>query len=231
MRRTLPLLLTLLLLPSLAGAAPAGPKLESDESRKLFTTSINFGGMFFDDTNIQSIYGSQGQFFPNLTMGIVPWSKYVHVEVDVGIAFVQFSGEQQFVDGGGSSADKVMMTVFPIAVDLLVGVDIFDEQPVVPYGGFGFNYTLFREHEHGGGSEWSGDKMGYSAFFGGAFLLDVLEVERARTLDATTGINDAYLTVEGRYRNVQTQIRSGQATTDGLGFGGWSIMAGIKLVY
>ncbi len=229
MIRTLPLLLALLL-PSLATAAP---KLvtEAQESSKTFTTSVNFGGMFFDDTNIQGIYGSSGQFFPNVTFGLVPWNKFVLVEIDVGIAFAQFSGEQQFVDGGGGSADKVMMTVFPITVDLLVGIDIFDEQPVVPYGGIGMNYTLFREHEHGGGDEWSGDKIGYSVFFGGAFLLDVLEVSRSRTLDATTGINDVFLTVEGRYRDVKTQFRSDGVSTDGLSFGGWSIMAGIKLAY
>jgi hypothetical protein len=228
MRRILPLLAALLLLPSLVQAAPS---LTSDESKKMFTTSINFGGMFFDDPNIQGVYGSQGQFFPNVTFGLVPWSRFVHVEIDVGIAFAQFSGDQQFLSGGGGSADKVMLTVFPITVDLLLGIDIVDEQPVVPYGGVGLNYTLFRENEHGGGDEWAGDKLGYSAFFGAAFLLDVLERSRSRTLDATTGINDCFLTVEGRYRDVKTQFRDGAVFTDGLGFGGWSVMAGIKLVY
>lgn len=228
MKRFLPLFAALFLLPALAQAQPT---LEGDESRKMFTTSINFGGLFLDDTNIQSIYGASGQFFPNLTFGVVPWSKFVHVEIDVGIGFVQFSGEQQFVDGGGDSADKVMMTLFPITVDLLVGVDIFYEQPVVPYGGIGLNYTLWRENEHGGGTEWSGDKLGYSAFFGGAFLLDVLEVSRSRALDATTGINDVYITIEGRYRDVKTQFRNGSPVTTGLSFGGWSVMGGIKLAY
>jgi hypothetical protein len=230
MIRTLSLLLALTLLPSLAQAAPK-LNIDVDESRKTFTTSINFGGMFYDDTNIQSIYGAKGQFFPNITFGIVPWHQIILVEIDIGIAFSQFSGEQQFVSGAGASVDKVMMTVFPITVDLLIGVDIIDEQPVVPFGGFGMNYTLFRENEHGGGSEWSGDKIGYSAFFGGAFLLDIFEVSRSRTLDATTGINDAYLTVEGRYRDVKTQFRSTGMTTEGLSFGGWSVMAGLKLVY
>ncbi len=227
MRRVLPLLAALFLLPSLAQAAP---ELEGPQSPKRFTTSVNFGGIFFDDANIQTTYGSQGQFFPNVTFGLVPWSKFVHIEVDVGIAFSQFSGDQQFLTGGASSG-KVMMTVFPITVDLLVGIDIADEQPVVPYGGFGLNYTLFREHEHGGGDEWSGDKIGYSAFFGAGFLLDVLERSRSRRLDASTGINDVYLTVEGRYRDVKTQIRGGVPVVSGLSFSGWSIMAGIKLVY
>ena len=110
MRRALPLLAALLLLPALAHAAP--PSIESDESPKRFTTSLNFGGVFFEDTNIQAAYGSAGQFFPNLTFGLVPWSKIIHIEVDVGIAFAQFSGEQQFLSGGASSG-KVMMTVFP----------------------------------------------------------------------------------------------------------------------
>ena len=101
----------------------------------------------------------------------------------------------------------------------------------MPYGGVGLNYTLWRENEHGGGDEWAGDKLGFSAFFGGAFLLDVLERARSRRLDATTGINDCYITVEGRYRDVKSQIRSGGLTTEGLSFSGWSVMAGVKLVY
>ena len=228
MRRTSLLLAVLLLLPTLAQAAP---KFHSDESRKIATTSINFGGAFFDDPNIQDIYGGAGMFFPNLTFGLLPWTKFVHVEIDVGLSFIQFQGAQVFVSGGGSSADKVQMTVLPITVDLLVGIDIVDEQPVVPYGGFGLNYTLFREESLISSAEWSGDKLGFSAFFGGAFLLDVIEVTRSRTLDATTGINDVYLTVEGRYRDVKTQIRDGTVYTDGLSFSGWSIMAGIKFVY
>lgn len=230
MKRLLPVLLLALLLPASA-LAEGGKDEAAPESRKLFTTSLNFGGLFLEDTNIQSIYGSQGRFFTQLTFGIVPLSKYIHLEIDVSIAFSQFSGQQVFVETGAGSADKVMLTLFPVTVDLLVGVDIADEQPVVPYGGVGFNYTLWRENEHGGGQEWSGDKLGISGFFGAAFLLDVIEKHRSRALDASTGINDAYLTLEGRYRKVDGQIRDGALVTDGLNFGGWSVMGGVKLAY
>ena len=232
MKRLLPILALALLLPASAPAQePMGKDDASPESKKMFTTSLNFGGLFLDDTNIQAIYGSQGRFYTQLTFGIVPLSKYVHIEVDVSLAFSQFSGQQVFVETGAGSADKVMLTLFPITVDLLVGVDIAEEQPVVPYGGIGFNYTLWRENEHGGGQEWAGDKLGWSGFFGAAFLLDVIEKHRSRALDASTGINDAYLTFEGRYRQVDGQIVDGVLNTDGLGFGGWSVQGGVKLVY
>lgn len=230
MKRFLPILLLALLLPATASAAE-DMEQPPPESKKMFTTSLNFGGTWLEDTNIQAIYGSTGRFFTKLTFGFVPLSKYVHLEIDVSLAFSQFSGEQVFVDTGAGSADKVMMTLFPLTVDLLVGIDIADEQPVVPYGGIGFNYTLWRENEHGGGQEWSGDKLGLSGFFGAAFLLDIIEKSRSRALDAATGINDAYITLEGRYRKVDGQIVDGALSTDGLSFSGWSFTGGVKLVY
>lgn len=201
------------------------------ESPKWATGSFNLGGLFLADPNIQAAYGSKGRFVTQLQFGLVPWSKYVHIEVDFGFGFSQFKGSQSFVDGSGSSADDIMMTLFPLTADLLVGLDLVHEQPVMPYGGVGFNVTPWREIELEGSSEWNGARFGGSVFFGGAFLLDILERKRAARLDATTGINDAYITVEGRYRRVDAAVVNGALDTSGLNFGGWSITGGLKLVF
>lgn len=213
------------------GALAQVTEAPQEESPKHFVTGLDFGAVWFDDENIQAAYGDKGRFMSRLTLGVVPWSRYVHVEIDGSFGFMQFKGNKSFVDSGDESADGVMMTVFPFGVDLLVAIDIADEQPVVPFGGVGFALALWREHETGGGAVWKGDRLGGSAFFGANLLLDSIERSRAQRLDVGMGINDCFLTIEGRWSNVKTQFRDGEATTQGLGFGGWAFHAGIKLVY
>ena len=217
---------------SLPAAAYAGGGEDTfGESAKWFTTSLSFGAFWLADENIQASYTDSGKFISKINVGFVPWSRYVHTEVSLGIGFLQFPGKAQFVSTGGSSADSVMLTMFPLSVDLLVGIDIAKEQPVVPYGGVGLAWTLWRENETGGGEEWVGDRMGGSAFFGVGLLLDRLEPARAARIDAKSGINDSYLTVEGRYSKVEAQLRDGEWQTDGLNFSGWSLHIGLKLAY
>lgn len=210
-----------------AGGAEALPT----ESPKWFTTSLSFGSFWIDDANISATYSDSGKFISKLTMGFVPWSRYIHTEVNVGLGFLQFPGKAQFISSGSASADSVMLTILPLSVDLLVGVDIVDEQPVVPYGGAGLAWTLWREHETGDGERWVGDRFGWSGFFGVALLLDRLEPSRAARVDAKVGINDSYLTIEGRYSKVEQQLRDGEWQSDGLSFSGWSLHVGLKLAY
>jgi len=215
--------------PGVASADEAeGP---ATESPKWFTTSLSFGSFWIDDENIQAAYTDSGKFMSKLTMGFVPWSRFVHTEINLGMGFLQFPGKAQFVNNGGASADGVMMTIFPLSVDLLVGVDIAEEQPVVPYGGAGLSWTLWRENETGDGEEWVGDRVGWSGFFGVGLLLDRLEPERASRVDAKAGINDSYITVEGRYSKVEKQLRDGEWEDAGLTFSGWSLHVGLKLAY
>ncbi len=217
-------------------AAPGAAQAEEveahpTESAKWFTTSLSFGSFWLNDANIQATYTDSGKFMSKLTMGFVPWSRYVHTEINLGLGFLQFPGKAQFISSGGASADGVMMTIFPLSVDLLVGIDIAEEQPVVPYGGAGLSWTLWRENETGDGEEWVGDRVGWSGFFGLGFLLDRLEPERAARVDAKVGINDSYITVEGRYSKVEKQLRDGEWESAGLTFSGWSLQVGLKLAY
>ena len=222
-------LLILCSLPSAGQAAVA--RQDPGESPRWFTTSLSFGAFWLSDENIGASYNGSGKFMSKLNMGFVPWSRYVHTEISVGFGFLQFPGKAQFVSTGTASADSVMMTIFPISLYLLVGIDIAKEQPVVPYGGVGMVWTLWREHETSAGTKWVGDRLGGSAFFGVALLLDRLEPERAARIDAKSGLNDSYLTVEGRYSKVEAQLRDGEWQTDGLKFSGWSLLVGLKLAY
>ena len=223
--RVLLLALALLLLPGAALAAKGEP---ARESKKFMSGGLNVGWLWLQDSNVQAVYSDKARFVTQLKFGVVPWSKYIHVEIDGSFGFSQFTGTQRFVTGGGASADSVMLTLFPFGVDLLVGIDIAFEQPVVPYGGVGLNWTVFREHDSG--SKWNGYRLGPSAFFGAAILLDSFEHSRAAALDSKTGINDAFLTIEGRYNGARSIVDAGALRLGAFGLQGWQLSVGIKLV-
>lgn len=219
--------LTLSFLPSQALADDAIKAF--DESPQVMNAGLGFGWHFFQDDAFTGLYGEKGRFMTKLQVGVVPWSKYVHVEVNASVSFTQFTGSAQFASGG-ASADEVMFTLFPLGLDLLVGIDIVPEQPVVPYGGIGLNYTNFRENETGGGVSSPGYRFGPSAFFGAAFLLDWLERSRAAEVDSKAGINDAFFTLEGRFNGLQSNFVDGVLTPDSFSLSSWQMIMGIKLV-
>lgn len=226
------LLVALLLVATPALAAEKKPRRTwADESPQIANAGFALSGIFFKDPNIQAAYGTQGRFLTTVQVGLVPWSRYVHLETNLTFGFSQFKGAQVFVDGGSASADTTMMTLFPLGGDLLVGLDLVPEQPVVPYGGVGFQLMPWRENALETGEQWSGVRFGGAVFFGGAVLLDALEPRRASRLDASTGINDVYLTFEGRFRKVDAAMIGGVLNTSGLDFSGWTASGGLKFVF
>jgi hypothetical protein len=227
--RPLPLIAALALSLAATPAAAEDAEKVRLESPQIMNVGLGFGWHFFRDDAVTGTYTDKGRFLTKLQVGLVPWSKYVHVEVNGSFGFTQFTGSQQFLSGG-SSADGIMMTLFPIGLDLLVGIDLVHEQPVVPYGGIGLNWTIFRENETGGGTVWNGYRFGPSVFFGGAFLLDWIERGRAAEVDSKSGINDAFLTIEGRYNGLQSKFDSGALTPQAFGLQSWQIVVGVKLV-
>jgi hypothetical protein len=230
--------LALVLAPAALGLLAASPaaaaglgKRPDGESRETFVSGLAFGATWLNDPEIQDVYGEKGRFLSRLTFGVVPWSRYVHVELTYGFGFQQFKESGRFVAGAGESADEVELTLFPMTLDLIVGLDLAEEQPVVPFGGVGGAMTFWRERDVQSDTRWVGYRFGGSAIFGGAIRLDLIERARSRELDAKTGINDCFLTVEGRYSRIQTESRDGAWRKGVLGFGGWSFLAGVKLVY
>ena len=237
------LLSAALLLPATAalGGPPPAPTIgKHEESPKFVSTGISFGGMSLQDTNIVSSYGETPALMPRLEFGLIPWSTYIHFEVRATMAFGILEGSQRVVSTGAESADSVGLTIFPLTLDLLLGIDIIDEQPIVPYGGVGIAWTPWNEKERDpdafgpgalGDLIGNGDRFGFNVFFGGAFLMDVVEPKRAGRLDAKAGINDAYFVVEGRRSWVKSQMQDGAWDRTGLDFSGWSFHLGVKLVY
>ncbi len=243
--KTFPLAVALLL-PATASAdigdPPPAPTIgKHEESPKLLSTGVTFGGMSLKDSNIVASYGEAPAFLPRLEFGLIPWSRFVHVEVRATMAFGILQGSQRVVSTGEESADSIGLSLFPLTLDILLGVDIIDEQPIVPYGGVGIAWTPWNEKERdpdgfGPGALstdviGNGDRFGINAFFGGAFLLDGIEPKRAGRLDAKAGVNDTFFVIEGRRSWVKSQLQDGAWDTSGLDFSGWSFHLGVKLHY
>ena len=116
------------------------------------------------------------------------------------------------------------MTWYPLALDGTLRGQFFDEQLLVPYARYGYDYIIWNEKwddGNGGKNKISGAKTGSHYGYGVSILLDAFAKSRASLLEAQTGINDTFLTVEWRRQAVDTG--------SGLIFSGESITAGLKL--
>ncbi len=212
------------LLCSLPSPARAEPAHRDEAARPPVWLSLtpSFGAIWLDNPFIREVYGPRGRFSSRLRVGFVPWNRYVHVETAFSASFVQFTGEGRTASGA-PTGDRLMMTIHRFALNLQVGIDAIDEQPVVPYGGVGLVVVLWSERVTDGRS-WAGDRFGGSAFFGLDVLLDGFWGGRSERAD----LEDVFLSVEARWSDVQTLF---DGTPGGLGFGGWSVHGGVKLVF
>jgi hypothetical protein len=128
-----------------------------------------------------------------------------------------------------------MMTWWPLMADASLRGHIFDEQPVVPFFRYGWDYVPWSEKDDngaGGKNVIRGAKLGHHWAVGGAILLDLIGPQRASLLEAQSGINDSWITVE--YRDQVVDDRNApwaKPEGEGLVFSGASLTVGIKIDY
>ena len=200
---------------------------------KLFTAGMNLDFWFPRDETVISNFGQQAQIGWGLTAGIVPWSKYVHTEVTLGIGHRVKNNPSLAVLGSSSTDDStgslntVALLSWPMQLDVMVGVDLADEQPIVPYGRIGLDMVPWTSRTTD--ENIKGMRGGWHWAAGIAFLLDVIAPRRAASAQARTGIDDAYLTFEYR----QTTLDNfGQLPEDGrIDFGGGFFRSAVQLVF
>jgi hypothetical protein len=156
------------------------------------------------------------------------------LEFDLGFGFLQELAWR--VDARGrQSTDRSMMTMFPLALDSTVRLHFWDEQILVPFARYGFDYVLYTEltdDGSGGKDKLQGAKIGHHIAGGVNILLDVFSQNRASLLEATSGINDTYLTIEFRKQNVdQRRYPASAPVKYGLDFTASMVTVGLKLDY
>jgi hypothetical protein len=193
---------------------------------------IRYGGIALKDERIDMIYRDHAH---NLLMAEVGPQLFRYAEVDFGFGFYQELAKTTTKDGKLQSGDVTMLTWFPLSIDVTGRAHVLDEQPAVPYFRYGWDYVLWSEKSDnglGGKDITRGGKFGTHMGLGVDLLLDLVSPGRASFLEAQTGINDSWLTIEWRRQRVDARTRpwtGRSAPPDRLDFSGDALLIGLKL--
>ncbi|MEZ4320201.1 MAG: hypothetical protein R3F61_22170 [Myxococcota bacterium] len=193
---------------------------------------IRYGGFLnLADENIKSVYGEGGHNMLQVEFGpqIVRF-----FELDIEVGFYQELATT--VSASGSSSDvKTMLTWYPLGLSGSFRLQILDEQIIVPYARLGADFvpwTELTDNAAGGKDKVSGSKLGHHYAIGGGILLDTFAPARASLLEAQTGINDTYITIEWRRQNIDSRnLPWAPKEVDGFDFSGSMLTVGLKLDY
>jgi hypothetical protein len=191
-----------------------------DLTKAWANVELRYGVLTLRDENLTAVYGTGGNNVLFFEMGPQLFRVF---ELDIGVGLVQEDGFA-VDDTGVASTQPTRLTILPVAVTPVFRLHLLDEQILVPYAGLGVDWWLWRESvENALGTKdvISGSKFGWHWSVGLNLLLDTFARPRASMLEAQTGINDSWLTVEFRRQVIQGQ--------QGLSFSADAITAGLKL--
>lgn len=157
------------------------------------------------------------------------------VELDFGIGFSTRRGTSTSLSGDDSSGQVERFQMVPLSFGVTGRAHILDEQPVVPFVSVGADWIYWRNDVLTGDTESPlgevefskrrvGSKGGWHWEAGGQILLDWLGPRRASILEASTGINDTWLTIAYRRQFVDPD-------GEGLDLSGWALQVGLQLDY
>ena len=183
---------------------------------------VSYGKLAFDDATLDQVYDLNGN-----VIRLQGGPQFFRIaEVDFGVGFLWKKGFA--VDASDvSSADAGRMVWVPLNLDFTLRLHLMDEQPIVPFGSVGGDYIFWRETALAADGTPNplqrtiGSKAGWHWAAGGQILLDLLAPGRASRLEASSGINDTWLTVSYRRQYVGSDT--------GLDFGGWELSGGLKI--
>lgn len=197
---------------------------------------VRYGPVWLEDERITQIYSGSyddanghNHFGQALQIEVGP-QLFRFFEMDLGVGWLKKSGFSQD-DEGTESAQATVFSWVPLSISFTGRVHIWDEQLIVPYISYGRDWVIWNEKVDEGDGNFEGVggvKFGWHWAAGISVLLDVFDFRRASLLEATTGINDTYLTFEYR----EQVIEKGSAVTEGedqLSFSGRLFTVGLKL--
>ncbi len=128
--------------------------------------------------------------------------------VGFGLGYTRLSGSNLVPGGAVPDGDVDQSSTLTIIPMYAVGVLRVDEAalrygiPIVPYGKLGFGYALWNVNDGVGlarneaGISGRDRSTGVQSALGAMFLLDVLDLAAARSLDVGSGVNHSYVFLE-----------------------------------
>lgn len=182
--------------------------------------TAQFQGGFFLPTDdvLDQFLGKCCNGMYKLTFGRIFQEKY---EVNIGVGLMSEGANAIGVSTGRESGERFNFTVVPISNSFVYRGDYVENQLFVPYVDVGLDYMYFRENLQG--NVTSGFKFGYHAGGGIQILMEWFD-QAADTMESY-GINDVYLTLEGKW----TQINNFGG--GGLSFTGFIFSAGLLFAF
>lgn len=128
-------------------------------------------------------------------------------EFGLGAGYFHKSG-YLLTSSGETSNEDDRLTIIPLSATATLRLDFFNEQIVVPVGRIGGDYWMWKEKWWtADGSDAvdkrTGGKLGWHWGAGAWILLDPLDRRAASELEAKTGIQDSFLTLEYRQTSMQ----------------------------
>lgn len=115
--------------------------------------------------------------------------------VELGIGFMYITGDARGQLSGEQAQDTFTLILMPMETNFVFRADFKENQLLVPFVRAGVDYVFF--HESTAGNTVKGIKYGLHGGGGLQILLDGLD--SGDNLERDFGINDVYLTLEGRY--------------------------------
>jgi len=227
-RRTGPV--ALLVACILGGAAnTAKAELPTDETPAWWNMEMRYGSVNLDDQGLRDTYGASGHDLFQVEIGPQLWRFF---EVDAGFAYLRDVATTLDANGEPSGTES-RYTLAPLTLDATFRLHVLDEQPFVPFVRAGMDYVIWNEAWQAGAStdRNRGAKGGYHYGFGGQILLDTFNRRRASILEAGTGINDTWVTVEWRRQRVEPGKVLFFNNSEGTSFSSTVLSIGLKLDY
>ncbi len=185
------------------------------------TFAARYGNVSFDSSDVNAVL-NQGES-QMLWVEAGP-RLFKQAELTLGLGRMKEPGKLVTLSQRVSGEDATLRAI-PLSANATLRGEFFEDQPVVPYATAGVEYWLVEEEISASSTAdpvTSGGMFGYHYGFGGNLLLDVFDRRRASLLQARTGIDNTWLTVEYRVRSV---------SDDDLVLSGSTLGFGLKLDY
>jgi len=188
-------------------------------------------------------YGSANGTMDGIFLEASP-SAWQIAELNFGLGLSAKTGNQLGTDSGLPSADTAKLSWADFALGGTLRLQVLDEQPIVPFASIGWHHLIWREgwdngtaadstklFHPGNRDHVAGAFRGRHTSLGFDVLLDLFAPGRASLLEAQTGINDTFLTIEWRKQDIANRVGDAEpaAGQSGYDFSGnvWSV--GLKL--
>lgn len=172
------------------------------ESPQHFSFSIQGGPYVPKIPGYSTIYGGSNKPMFEFAMEWQFLKLFGKLALGGSIGYMRDSGFGLFKSDETPSEVRFVFQVVPAKATLFYRAQYFRDQPVVPFGEFGYDFYYFTENSTTGGHSFSGGKDGYHYGGGIQILLDILDRKSAGAMDTDYGINNTFLVGEYRVSKV-----------------------------